>query len=165
MVKVIFISHLLTYFYCSPWSLLSRVDSDIYGVQEPLRTRREILSIYEKYADSVLGKYGHGKPSIRSTIKPLLHLFHSEENAGLWRRTIDETVRDAVNCSEVLSRSLPVLPDHVLDSPPPLPVTTDDSMPAVLSRLPNVPSFLQRSCESQSVEASSEPLLDLVLCA
>lgn len=150
--------------YNSPWSLLARVDSDFYGIQGPSRTRREILSAYEEYADSVLGKYGPGRPNVRHTVKPLLHLFHAEQGAGLWRRAVDGALRDCGSCSELLKRTLSVLPEHVLDSLPPPPMSYDENPFVVAPKWPDAPSFLQTSNQSQSV-VSSEPLLDLVLCA
>eukprot|EP00250_Pteridium_aquilinum_P014040 c21740_g1_i1 orf=72-1394(+) len=149
--------------YNSPWSLLARVDSDFYGVHRPFMTRRELLSSYEKYADSVLGKYGPGRPSLRHTIKPLLHLFHAEQSAGLWRRAVDEAFRECSSCSELLKRTLPVLPDHVLDAPPPPPGSIDENPFVVASNLPDEPSFLQK-IQSNSVVSSIEPP-GLVVCA
>ncbi|KAI5059048.1 hypothetical protein GOP47_0025367 [Adiantum capillus-veneris] len=150
--------------YNSPWSLLAHVDSEFYGVQRPATTRNEILNAYEEYADSVLGKYGPGKPSIRHTVKPLLHLFHAEQGAGLWRRSVDAAVRDCASCSELLKRTLPVLPEDVLHSPLPPPMSSHENPFVVAPKWPDVPLFLQTKDQQESL-APSEPLLDLVLCA
>lgn len=149
--------------YNSPWSLLARVDSDFYGVHEPAKTRREIISSYGKYADSVIGKYGPGRPNVRHTIKPLLHLFHAEQGAGLWRRAVDEALRDCGSCSELLERTLSVVPDHVLDAPPSPFVSIDENPFVVASNWPDKPSFLQTTQSKDS--GSSIPQLDLVVCA
>ncbi|MCO5592098.1 hypothetical protein L7F22_046093 [Adiantum nelumboides] len=148
----------------SPWSLLAKVDSEFYGVQGISTTRREILSAYAEYADSILGKYGPGKPSIRHTVKPLLHLFHAEQGAGLWRRAVDVALRDSMSCSELLKRTLAVLPEDVLDSPPPPARSRGENPLVVAPEWPDVPLFLQ-SVNKQESGASYEPLLDLVLCA
>ncbi|XP_073100213.1 uncharacterized protein [Elaeis guineensis] len=75
--------------YNNPWSTLGHVDSAVYGVPSSSLSRRQILENYQIYGDSVLGKYGPGKPGIRQLVKPLLNLFHSEPGNGSWKRKAD----------------------------------------------------------------------------
>lgn len=121
----------------SPWSTLARVDGDVYGVSGPAMTRREILKCYEEYSDPVIGKFGQGKPSIRHVVKPLLNLFHAEQGAGVWRRAVDEALRECSSLSELFKKTLPVIPDHVLDAPQPSGLGADECQFSVASKLPD----------------------------
>ncbi|KAJ7551045.1 hypothetical protein O6H91_07G131400 [Diphasiastrum complanatum] len=104
--------------YKSPWITLAKVDREVYGISKAGITRRQIIEQYEEYASSVVGKYGPLKSSIRHVTKPLLHFFHAEPGAGLWRRAVDESLRQSESFHELLKETLKVLPDSVLDSPP-----------------------------------------------
>lgn len=62
----------------------------------------------------------------------------------------------------VLEGTLQVLPDYVLDAPPPIPESPGDSLVCRLSDLPKTPSFLERS--SSSVSLSGSQLLQEIGC-
>ncbi|XP_068636576.1 uncharacterized protein [Aristolochia californica] len=102
--------------YNNPWSLLGEVDSKVFGVAGYGLSRRQILEGFQVYADSVLGRYGHGKPSLRQVVKPLLNLFHSEPGNGLWKRKADSSLRHCQTVKSFLEETLEAIPDAVLDS-------------------------------------------------
>ncbi|KAJ6796274.1 Uncharacterized protein M6B38_223020 [Iris pallida] len=102
--------------YNNPWSTLGYVDSALYGMPCSGVSRRQVLEKFQVYADSVLGKYGPNKPSIRQLIKPLLHLFHSEPGNGLWKRKADAALRNCTTVKSFLEETLVAIPDSVLDS-------------------------------------------------
>lgn len=102
--------------YNNPWSTLGYVDSAIYGMPCSGLSRRQVLEKFQVYADSVLGKHGPNKPSIRQLIKPLLHLFHSEPGNGLWKRKADAALRNCTTVQAFLEETLVAIPDSVLDS-------------------------------------------------
>uniref|UniRef100_A9U5E7 Predicted protein n=1 Tax=Physcomitrium patens TaxID=3218 RepID=A9U5E7_PHYPA len=109
--------------YNYPWATLGNVDNSVYGDSTPRLTRRQILEKYVEYADAELHKYGPKKPSVRHLVKPLLGIFHAESGAGVWRRAVDNSLRNAETVGALLKETLCVLPDFVLDSPPPLEAT------------------------------------------
>ncbi|CAK9189356.1 unnamed protein product [Sphagnum troendelagicum] len=121
--------------YNSPWAILGNVDNVVYGEARQGLTRRQVLEQYVEYADANLHKHGFKKPSIRHLVKPLLHLFHAEAGAGQWRRAVDESLRHSEDVRSLMKETLSILPDFVLDSPPPLEV----SMEPVFCDLPPLP--------------------------
>ncbi|KAG0606781.1 hypothetical protein M758_9G167000 [Ceratodon purpureus] len=144
--------------YNYPWGTLGNVDSVVYGDTTPRLTRRQILEKYVEYADAELHKYGHKKPGVRHLVKPLLGLFHAESGAGVWRRAVDDSLRSAETVHALLKETLSVVPDFVLDSPPPI-ETSPDSLLANLGPLPLAP--LYSSFEAfQGVELNSSQFLD-----
>ncbi|KAL2608707.1 hypothetical protein R1flu_027280 [Riccia fluitans] len=128
--------------YNSPWTVLGSADRILYGVPGPGLTRRQILEHYAVYADSTIGKYGPHRPNIRTMLKPLLNLFHAEPGASRWRRAVDETLRVRKTVQGVLEDTVRVLPDSVLDAPPPVPEMPGDSLLLQTPRLPESPSIL-----------------------
>ncbi|KAJ3695112.1 hypothetical protein LUZ60_000489 [Juncus effusus] len=102
--------------YNNPWSTLGFVDKLVYDAPSSNITRREVLEKYQIYADSVIGKNGNNKPSLRQLVKPLLNLFHSEPGNGLWKRKADSVLRDCKSMESFLEETLDAIPDFVLDS-------------------------------------------------
>ncbi|XP_024516790.1 uncharacterized protein LOC9656735 isoform X1 [Selaginella moellendorffii] len=125
--------------YNTPWCTLARADSCIYGMPERRITRRQVLREYEEYAESVIGKYGNNKPGIRVLVKPVANLFHGEKGSSRWRQAIDEHVRHAKSFSELLEKTMAVLPDSVLDTPVPYEVSAEEST-LLIGSLPPSPS-------------------------
>eukprot|EP00249_Psilotum_nudum_P013275 c24254_g1_i1 orf=267-1370(-) len=113
--------------YNSPWSTLAHVDNIIYGEPGPGLSRRQILEHYADYADSIIGKSQPRKMSIRNLVKPLLHLFHAEPGAGIWRRTVDEALSHCKCFDDLLKETLPAVPKSVLDASPSLGSPSDHS--------------------------------------
>eukprot|EP01018_Ginkgo_biloba_P032713 Gb_04721 [translate_table: standard] len=122
--------------YNIPWSTLGHVDAAIYGMPSRELSRRLIFQQYQKYADSVLGKYGSNKPSVRHLAKPLLHMFHSEPGAGLWKRRMDEALRHCTSIQSLLEETLEVIPNSVLDASPPVETSDDEPFPGIDMLLP-----------------------------
>lgn len=105
------------YILNSPWYTLGNVDTAVYGASPSSITRRQVLEKFQVYGDSVLGKYGDGRPSVREVVMPLLHLFHSEPGNGLWKRKADSAFRNCTTIKSFLEETLVAIPDSVLDSP------------------------------------------------
>ncbi|XP_057839060.1 uncharacterized protein LOC131049069 isoform X1 [Cryptomeria japonica] len=124
--------------YNTPWATLGHVDTAVYGVPSRGLSRRQILQEYQKYADSVIGKYGINKPSIRNVVKPLLNLFHSEPGARVWKRKVDEALRHCQNVHSLLEESIEVIPDFVLDASPPIQIYDDESFSQIEMSLPEI---------------------------
>lgn len=124
--------------YNTPWATLGHVDTAVYGVPSPEISRRKILQQYQKYAESVIGKYGTNKPSIRNVVKPLLHLFHSEPGAGVWKRRMDAAFRHCTSVQSLLEETLEVIPDYVLDASPPSPISDDEPFSGIEMLLPQL---------------------------
>ncbi|KAG6545104.1 hypothetical protein Mapa_013428 [Marchantia paleacea] len=148
--------------YNCPWTTLGSADSILYGEPGPGLTRRQILEKYAVYADSTIGKYGPHRPNIRTLVKPLVHLFHAEPGASRWRRAVDETLKVRKTVQGVLEGTLQVLPDYVLDAPPPVPESPGDSFVFRMSDLPKTPSFLERS--SPIISLSGSEMLQEIGC-
>ncbi|XP_010534243.1 PREDICTED: uncharacterized protein LOC104809852 isoform X1 [Tarenaya hassleriana] len=102
--------------YNNPWQTLGHVDTAIYGSTSSGITRRQVIEQYQVYGDSVLGKYGKGRPSLRDIAKPLLNFFHSEPGNSLWKRTADAALLHCTTVKSFLEEALPTIPDFVLDS-------------------------------------------------
>lgn len=54
----------------------------------------QVLETYISYAESVIGRFGTKSdggpvPTMRSTVKPLLALFHGEKGCKAWKRSLD----------------------------------------------------------------------------
>ncbi|CAH2044844.1 unnamed protein product [Thlaspi arvense] len=100
----------------SPWHLLGHVDTLIYGSPSSGITRRQVLEKYQVYGESVLGKYGKGRPNLRDIVRPLINLFHSELGNGQWKRRTDAALLHCTTMKTFLDEVLPAIPDFVLDS-------------------------------------------------
>uniref|UniRef100_A0A7N0ZTS8 tRNA-dihydrouridine synthase n=1 Tax=Kalanchoe fedtschenkoi TaxID=63787 RepID=A0A7N0ZTS8_KALFE len=123
--------------YNNPWQTLGHVDAAVYGVPGKGMTRRQILEAYQQYADSVMGTWGCNKPSLRDLAKPMLGLFHSEPRCGLWKRHVDAAFSDCKTMKSLLEKTLPVMPDYVLDKAPmPLTPSSKDSFTSIHDLLP-----------------------------
>ena len=62
-------------------------------------------------------------PSTRHLMHPLQNLFLGEPNAKVWRRAVDEALKEDarnpdVTVGDILERTLGVLSDETLDAPP-----------------------------------------------
>lgn len=131
--------------YSSPWTVLGSADETIYGTANPATSRRKVLADYAAYADSTLGRYRPNNPNLRTLVKPLLGLFHGEPGGGVWRREIDTALRDAKTMYELLERTLPVVPDVMLDAPPTSPLSMSTSQPTLeVGRLPESNQWTRR---------------------
>ncbi|KAF3780946.1 tRNA-dihydrouridine(20/20a) synthase [Nymphaea thermarum] len=84
--------------YRNPWSMLGHVDSTIYGLPPSTISRRQIIEKFQGYSDSVIGKYGPNRPSLRLVVKPLLNIFHSEPGNSLWKCKVDAAMRQCKVC-------------------------------------------------------------------
>lgn len=109
-----------------PWHALCDVDRLLFageGTRDynkgdgTVLTRRRVLRDYIAYANNEIEFTGCSR---RAVLKPLLNLFHAEPNGKKYRRVIDECLRDpALSVSEIVNRATSVLPESVLDAPPP----------------------------------------------
>ena len=105
-----------------PWHALCDVDRLLFGRNctpddGTIVTRRVVLRDYIAYAENEIELTGC---SIRAVVKPLLQLFHGEPNGKIYRRVIDECLRDpALSVGDIIYRASSVLSDDVLDAPPP----------------------------------------------
>ncbi|CAN8265780.1 unnamed protein product [Cochlearia groenlandica] len=75
--------------FYNPWHVLGHVDTLIYGSPSSGITRRQVLEKYQVYGESILGKYGKGRPNLRDIVRPLINLFHGELGNGQWKRRTD----------------------------------------------------------------------------
>ncbi|MEW5310772.1 MAG: hypothetical protein WDW38_002536 [Sanguina aurantia] len=124
--------------YNDPWSTLSDADRAVFGeATNPAVSRRQVLKDYGRYADAMVGRWhvkddGHRDPSVRTLLRPILNLFHGEQNCKKWKAGVDEVLKLGVGAdgsapwvnkeppsvSCVLDATLHLLPDDVLDAPP-----------------------------------------------
>jgi tRNA-dihydrouridine synthase A len=73
--------------YQSTW-IFGDLDRKIYGVENPLNTRKDILRKYGEYADYTLATIKHFK--IPTLVRPLLGLFARERGFKLYKRFLSE---------------------------------------------------------------------------
>ena len=115
--------------HADPWGVLSDADVRVFGAESNPRTsRRDLLVEYVKYCDATHGRFGTTKdgysvPSTRHLMHPLQNLFLGEPNAKVWRRAVDEALKEDarnpdVTVGDILERTLGVLSDETLDAPP-----------------------------------------------
>jgi len=106
--------------YNQPWHVLSAADTDVFGAEtNPARNRKEVLYAYASYADAQIGSQcvkpdGHKVPSLRVMTKPILGMFSNEPRGKKWRAAIDQELRVCETLTEVLDKTLGVLPQDVL---------------------------------------------------
>jgi tRNA-dihydrouridine synthase A len=119
-----------------PWDILGDADRTLYGIDNPAKSRREVVAAYCAYADAAQadGRFGRdasGKcyPTTRSLVRPLLNLFSGAPRGRAWRATVDGLLKaDAAAhgprrgggaVTDIVMHSLATLPDEALDAPPP----------------------------------------------
>lgn len=61
---------------------------------------------------------GRKQPTIRTMLKPVMNLFHGERRGKKWKSLLDQELKNAASLSDLFDRTLPILPDDVLDQPP-----------------------------------------------
>lgn len=105
----------------APWTALAEVDSRVYGQANlqpdgQVTTRRHVLNHYVQYAQKEISDTGC---SVRAVIKPILNLFYAERNGKLWRKSIDEALRDPhKSVEDIVATAAQVIPPQVLDAKP-----------------------------------------------
>ncbi|CAM8912751.1 unnamed protein product [Rhodiola kirilowii] len=143
--------------YNTPWQTLGHVDTAVYGVPSSGITRRQILAVYQEYADSVMGSWGCNKPSLRDLAKPILCLFHSEPRCGLWKRHVDAAFSDCKTMKSLLEKTLPIMPDYVLDKAPmPLPPISKDKFANIHDLLPPPYTIPIKDMESSVLKVAED---------
>lgn len=106
--------------YKTPWQLLGRVDSELYGVPDPGPTRRELLGRYGEYGDAELAANGRG--CLNRVLKPVLNIFAGEPNGVRFKKVVEaERLRGELGVRAMLLRAAAEIPATLLDSPPPPP--------------------------------------------
>lgn len=86
----------------------------------------QVLRDYCTYADAMVGRWnvkddGHKQPNVRALVKPILNLFHGERGNKRWKAEIDKVLLQKPppeSASEVVDRTLHMIDDSALDSPP-----------------------------------------------
>jgi tRNA-dihydrouridine synthase A len=106
--------------YGQPWHVLAGADVDLFGeATNPAKNRKELLYEYAAYADGQIGKQcikpdGHKVPSLRTLTKPILGIFSNEPRGKKWRAAIDKELRTSATLTEILDKTLGILPEDVL---------------------------------------------------
>jgi len=102
-----------------PWHY-AVVDEDVFGVKNPITSRRALLDAYSSYCDRAEVELAHdGYSPRRAVLKPALSLFHGDAGAGAFKRAIDALHKDAsLSAGGVLRAALENVPDAVLDAAP-----------------------------------------------
>lgn len=96
----------------APWRALRDVDGALFG-ETHFVSRREVLNGYVEYARREMEVSG---ASTRALVKPLLNMFVGERNGKMFRRMVDELLREGVEDVGVLiERALAVIPEEVLE--------------------------------------------------
>lgn len=103
----------------APWRALHDVDERLYGIRNAqedgcITTRRHVIAAYTRYA---VREVAESTCSVRAVVKPLLNLFHGERNGKLWRRVIDDGLKEQLDVDCVISQAVAVVPCEVLDEP------------------------------------------------
>jgi len=100
--------------YKTPWEVLSKADSTIFGEDDSGLTRRELLVQYGKYADKVMQEDTGAQAG--KVLRPLSALFAGKPKAATFRKVM-ERERKAGKCmSEILATAMEQLDDALLDS-------------------------------------------------
>jgi len=94
----------------------SKVDSKMYGDQDPGLSRREILHLYAIHARRT--ELVEGSRARRLLVKPILNLFHGEPKGKLFRTTIDGLLKidGGLLVADVILKAADCLTDAVLDA-------------------------------------------------
>ena len=87
--------------YTNPY-LLARVDQDIYGSIDPIKTREQIAVEFLRYIDNELSK----GTKLNAMTRHILGLFHGMPGARLYRRHISENAFKPGATIEVLTTAL-----------------------------------------------------------
>lgn len=98
-----------------PWNSLCDVDAIIYDAPRAI-TRRSVLDAYCEYAAK---EEADGCPT-RVLVKPFINLFVGEPRGKMFRRVVDQQLRDAtLSTRDIVDAALGVLEDSVVDALPP----------------------------------------------
>ncbi|KAL3135811.1 hypothetical protein ABBQ32_007373 [Trebouxia sp. C0010 RCD-2024] len=106
------------------WDCLADADRSVFGARaNPALSRRQVLTDYAAYGDSVLGKWfvrenGQQNPNVRTVFKPLLNMFHGERGSKRWKQVVDAKFKTASSVSGLVKDTLECFPEEVLDAPP-----------------------------------------------
>ena len=102
-----------------PWHYAT-VDEDVFGVKNPIASRRALLDAYATYCDRAEVELAHDAYSPRrAVLKPALSLFHGDAGAGAFKRAIDALHKDAsLSAGGVLRAAAEHVPAAVLDAGP-----------------------------------------------
>lgn len=104
--------------YKTPWQLLGRVDSELYGIPDPGLTRRELLGRYGAYGDAQLA--AHGRGCLNRVLKPVLNIFAGEPNGVRFKKAVEaERLRGELSVGAMLHHAAAEIPAAMLDTPPP----------------------------------------------
>ncbi|XP_074335297.1 uncharacterized protein LOC141672574 isoform X3 [Apium graveolens] len=141
--------------YYIPWETLGHVDTAIYGAPRRYLTRRQVLEQYQKYGDSVLGKYGKNKPNVRDVVKPILGLFHAAPRNGLWKRNADAAFQRCVTLKSFFEETLEMIPDWVLDKP-----LEDEASSCVVETFANSKNLLPPPYARKEEHSEQEKMYD-----
>jgi tRNA-dihydrouridine synthase len=72
--------------YENPW-ILGDVDRQLYGEDNPGRSRREVLTIWSHYA---YNKIVEEKANVATMNKPVIHLFNGETHGNKFKRYLSD---------------------------------------------------------------------------
>mmetsp|Transcript_4273 Transcript_4273/g.10337 ORF Transcript_4273/g.10337 Transcript_4273/m.10337 type:complete len:577 (+) Transcript_4273:2298-4028(+) len=152
--------------HANPWGVLGNADVAVFGAESnPCKSRRELLEKYAVYCQATHGRYGVTKdgytvPSVRHLMHPLQNLFQGQHNAKVWRREVDEVLKQdakkpGASVADVLERTLGVLSDEVLDAPPgpDWPPAGGGAAPEPLKVLPAMPAAVVRGASRAAATA------------
>jgi tRNA-dihydrouridine synthase A len=90
--------------YQSPWAILGRADSTIFGVADPFERPSEVVEAMLPYIETQLTE-GH---RLNSITRHMLGLFAGQPGARAWRRVLsEETHKPGADC-DVLRHALDV---------------------------------------------------------
>lgn len=112
--------------YNNAW-IFADVDRRFFGVENPGYSRREVISKYIEYCDSVMAAAPAGgeKMPIRfyrpfELAKPLIGLFAGEYGSGHFRKTMSQLIQEQHwEFKPAVLEALKCIPDAVLDERPP----------------------------------------------
>jgi len=99
--------------YKTPWEVLSRADSAIFGVQDSSLTRRELILQYADYADKVMQEKGMQAGKV---LRPLSALFAGKPKAAKFRKVMEQERKAGKSMHEILLTAMKQIDDSILDS-------------------------------------------------
>ncbi len=140
--------------YSNPWRVLGGADVDVWGEpSNPCKNRKDLLYEYASYADGMIGKWcrkedGFKSPNVRVLTKPLLGMFTGEPRGKKWRAAVDTALKTDESVTEILDKTLHVLPEDILlKGPGKVPTAVDTKIPGLLAMpLPD----LEKTAETNS---------------